>query len=130
MSTEKDPTGKKLGEMGTKLDAGKAPVMRGCFHYFPRALKAVAMVSAAGAAKGYAWKSWETVPEGVERYGDALGRHILDEAIDGRWDIGTGGISVLHAAQDAWNALARLELMLKQGAPLFNEIVKTLEENK
>jgi len=35
----------------------------------------------------------------------------LQENIDGPFDVETG---LLHAAQEAWNALARLELILRE----------------
>src|SRR5512135_1417397 len=35
---EADPTGRQPHEPGAKLDAGKAPVLRGAIAYFPRAL--------------------------------------------------------------------------------------------
>ena len=105
---EADPTGRSPREPGAKLDAGKSPVLRGALGYFPRALMAVADVSAFGARK-YAWKGWQTVPDGVARYGDALARHLLLEAADGPNDADSG---LMHAAHAAWNALARLELML------------------
>lgn len=107
---EFDPNGKSAKEPGSKLDAGKAPVMRGVLQYFPRALKAISVVSLVGANK-YSWKGWESVDDGIERYGDAMARHILDEEIDGDFDSDTG---LLHAAQQAWNALAKLELMLRE----------------
>lgn len=109
MLGEADPTRRRPHEPGTKLDAGKAPVVRGALHYFPLALEAVAKVSAYGARK-YAWNDWEAVPDGVTRYSDALGRHLLAEALWERdWETG-----LLHAAHVAWNALARLELMLRE----------------
>ena len=107
--TESDPNGLDLKTPGSKADAGKSPVLRGCLQYFPRALRLVSDVSLRGAQK-YAWRGWEQVANGPERYGDALGRHLLDEAIDGPIDKDTG---LLHAAQVAWNALARLELILR-----------------
>ena len=107
---EFDPNGKSAGDPGSKLDAGKSPIVRGALHYFPRALSKVAEVSEFGAKK-YCWRGWEYVPEGIERYGDALGRHLVGEAIDGPIDPATG---LLHAAQVAWNALARLELMMRE----------------
>ncbi|MDR5772066.1 MULTISPECIES: dATP/dGTP diphosphohydrolase domain-containing protein [unclassified Caballeronia] len=106
---EADPHGRSPHEAGAKLDAGKAPVLRGALGYFPRALTAVAEVSEIGARK-YTWNGWESVPDGAERYGDALARHILAENIDGSHDADTG---LLHAAHAAWNALARLELLLR-----------------
>ena len=109
MLGEADPTGRRPHEPGAKLDAGKAPVVRGALHYFPRALAAVAEVSAYGARK-YTWRGWETVPDGVARYSDALGRHLLAEGYEER----DGDTGLLHAAHAAWNALARLELMLRK----------------
>lgn len=106
--SESDPTGRKAHEPGAKLDTGKAPVLRGALHYFPRAIAAVSRVSEVGAKK-YSWKGWETVPDGIHRYGDALARHLLAEDYEA-YDKDTG---VLHAEQVAWNALARLELMLR-----------------
>ncbi len=106
---ERDPNGTPPNQPGAKLDAGKAPVMRGAVQYFPRALEAVAGVSLFGATK-YTWNGWESVPDGVNRYSDAMGRHLTGEAVDGPTDPETG---LLHAAQVAWNALARLELMLR-----------------
>jgi hypothetical protein len=107
---QKDPNGKDPHQPGAKLDAGKSPVYQGLFDYFPRACLAVAEVSAAGAKK-YAWKGWESVPDGINRYANALGRHIVNEAIEGDYD----PEGFLHAAQIAWNAMARLELILKEG---------------
>lgn len=109
---EVDPNGKTPHELGAKLDAGKPSVFRGLFDYFPRACLSVAEVSTLGAKK-YAWKGWEKVPDGYARYSDALARHILAEAIEGKYDSGPKGIGVLHAAQVAWNAMARLELALR-----------------
>ena len=123
--SENDPTGRRLGDDGAKMDSGKAPVFTGLLAYFPRALQAVAEVSAAGIAKGYAPMSWRAVPNGFERYSDALLRHVLKEAMDPPrpadeppLDNGTGGTGLPHAALAAWNALARLELMLRGDAAL------------
>jgi hypothetical protein len=109
MSREKDPNGKKPHEPGAKLDAGKSPLFQGLLAYFPRACEQVATVSAFGAAK-YAWKGWESVPNGFERYSDAMVRHI---AYEGAGEVTDPDSSLLHAAHAAWNALARLELLLR-----------------
>lgn len=106
---EKDPHGKGQHEPGAKLDAGKSPTWQGLLDYFPRACNAVADVSAAGARK-YAWKGWESVPDGVNRYRNALVRHIVNESIEGKTD--PDGFR--HLAQIAWNALATLELTLRE----------------
>lgn len=109
MTTEKDPNGYDAKQPGAKLDKGKSPVFRGLLAYFPRACKAVAEVSQRGAEK-YSWKGWESVPDGLNRYSDALGRHITDLSIDGDFDAD----GFLHRAQIAWNALASLELYLQE----------------
>ena len=118
---EVDPNGLDSKTPGSKLDAGKSPVFRGVISYFPRALQAVANVSAYGANK-YSWKGWESVPDGINRYADALGRHITKEGIEGELDLEILNDPkypgrILHAAQVAWNALARLELILKEKEP-------------
>lgn len=106
--SEKDPNGKSPKEAGAKLDAGKSPIYRGLLDYFPRACLSVAAVSEAGAKK-YAWKGWESVPDGINRYSDALGRHIVNESIEGPLDPD----GFLHKACVAWNSLAALELYLR-----------------
>lgn len=105
-----DPSGKDLKQPGTKGDSGKSPVFRGLLDYFPRAVDEVARVSERGAAK-YSWKGWESVPDGISRYTDALARHLTAMGIEGPFDQDTG---CLHRAQIAWNALASLELYLRE----------------
>lgn len=105
---ELDPNGVAANIPGSKLDLGKSPVRRGLLEYFPRACMAVADVSAAGAKK-YTWGGWKTVVNGIDRYGDAEVRHICKAAIEGEIDPDFG---LLHAAHEAWGALARLELLL------------------
>ena len=108
---ERDPNGIAAGVAGAKLDAGKVPVTQGSIHYFPRALTAVAELSYIGAKK-YSWKGWEKVPDGIRRYGNAMGRHEFKIEDDyTRIDPDTG---VLEATAVAWNALARLELILRE----------------
>jgi hypothetical protein len=106
---------------GVKHDAGKAPVMRGVFMRFPRAMFEVARVSQTGTTK-YAVPisdmEYVNVKDGFGRYTDALGRHLLEEAIGGHVSVETGGelppggAELIHAAQAAWDALARLEILL------------------
>lgn len=91
-----------------KYDAGKAPIYRGGLGYFPRAISSVASVSLFGATK-YAWSGWRYVDDGLNRYTDAMVRHLTAEAEGQIVDDDSG---LLHAAHCAWNALARLELIL------------------
>ena len=107
---EADPTGRNPHELGAKLDAGKTCVWRGAIGYFPRAIEAVASVSTFGASK-YAWQGWRTVPDGFNRYSDALGRHLIKEGKGELYDVDSG---LLEAAHTAWNALARLELLIEE----------------
>lgn len=113
MMTKKEFTNdpqEKIAVGGIKYDGGKSPVNRGAVSYFPRAIEAVASISAFGASK-YAWKGWEQVHDGVNRYSDAMVRHLLSE---GKGEVLDKDSGLLHAAHCAWNALARLELILKE----------------
>ena len=112
-AAEKDPNGIQAKAPGAKMDAGKAPLLQGALHYFPRALEEVAQLSLYGASK-YSWKGWEAVPDGINRYGNAMTRHLLSEETEGLYDDGPGGSGLLHATAVAWNALARLELILRE----------------
>lgn len=94
---------------GTKYDQGKprASLVLGGFH---RALLEVSKVGTFGANK-YSDNGWKAVPNAHQRYSDAMLRHWLAEATE---DIDSeSGLS--HAAHLAWNALARLELLLREG---------------
>jgi hypothetical protein len=104
---EMDPLGLDQHDPGAKLDAGKATyslVLRS----FPKALAEVDAVARYGALK-YSLDGWKSVEDGAQRYTEALLRHIVDEVggetVDPKTDL-------VHAAQTAWNALARLELLL------------------
>ena len=90
-----------------KYDAGKAPVFRGLLAYFPRAARGVANVSLFGATK-YAWKGWEEVDDGFNRYSDGLVRHL---SYEGEGEVLDPDSGLLHAEHTAWNCLARLELL-------------------
>lgn len=106
---------------GRKYDQEKSPVFEACLSYFPRAILAVGMISKYGADKyevPYSDENWRKVENGVGRYGNGLGRHILWEKIEGLYDLES---NLLHAAHAAWNALARLELMLTEGTKLKKE---------
>lgn len=110
-TAEQDPNGLAPSAPGAKLDAGKVRpelIIRG----FARALLAVADVGTFGANK-YSDNGWQHVPDGIKRYTDAMYRHLLKEHTGELCDKDTG---LHHAAHAAWNALARLELMLRNEA--------------
>lgn len=107
LSTEEDPYGIKQHDSGAKNDSGKPDAS--LLLMFGRALLEVSAVGTFGAKK-YSRGGWQHVPNGQDRYTAALLRHLFKEgreAVDK--DIG-----LLHAAAVAWNALARLELILKE----------------
>lgn len=93
---------------GIKNDEEKVPLFRGLFVQFPRAMEAVATQSAFGANK-YSWGNWRNVDNGIDRYTNAMVRHLLAEAASQVYDDDSG---LPHAYATAWNALARLELMM------------------
>ena len=109
MTAEKDPNGIEQHQPGAKLDEGKllAGLVMGDF---ANALNAVIEIGTFGANK-YTKHGWLSVPNGFERYTDAMQRHYLKEQIEGLYD---NDSHLLHAAHLAWNALARLELLIRE----------------
>jgi hypothetical protein len=106
---EVDTSGKHANPPGAKLDAGKirpSLVLGG----FARALIEVCKVGTYGAVK-YTDNGWVEVPNGVDRYDDAKLRHWLKEKSGDPCDPDT---DLMHAAHEAWNALARLDLLVRQ----------------
>lgn len=108
---EADPSGKNPHEPGSKLDRGK-PRVGMVMNQFPRALWEVSRVGTFGADK-YTEGGWLTVPNGVARYEDAGYRHKLKRAMGESVDQDSG---LLHLAHEAWNALAVLELAVREGS--------------
>lgn len=106
---ELDPYGKSQHETGAKLDDGKnrlGLVLGG----FANALVEVGKIGTFGAAK-YTDDGWKSVPNGKARYTDAMLRHLLAEFNGERLDRDS---QMLHAAHTAWNALARLSLLMEE----------------
>lgn len=100
-------------QAGKKHDQGKVQpdlILRD----MSREIMAVAEVATFGASK-YTAGGWLHVDDAVNRYRNAKQRHMLLGATEG-YDEESG---LLHAAHEAWNALAVLELMLRcaQTAP-------------
>ena len=94
---------------GAKDD--KAKPMAGVLLDFSRALQTVVDVGTYGAKK-YTRTGWATVPEGSQRYLDAMMRHLLAMDVDqDGLDTETG---LPHLAHVAWNALAVLELQARR----------------
>ena len=109
MKAEKDPFGIPPNAPGAKLDSGKIrPTL--IFRDMARALSAVAEVATFGAKK-YSEGGWLYVPEAYDRYTDAMFRHYDKEAVGEEYDRDSG---LAHQAHLAWNALARLELLLRE----------------
>lgn len=97
-------------EPGVKLDDGKIRLSTLVLGYFPRALMALGFVSEFGAEK-YTIDGWSSVPGAHTRYSDAMVRHQLAELAGEFTDADSG---LAHDAHLAWNALARLELRLRE----------------
>ena len=94
---------------GAKDD--KAKPMAGVLLDFSRALQTVVDVGTYGAKK-YTRTGWATLPEGSQRYLDAMMRHLLAVDVDpDGLDKETG---LPHLAHVAWNALAVLELQARR----------------
>ena len=111
---------------GFKDDDGK--VLMGTLLEFPLALAAVAEVATFGANK-YTRGGWESVPNARVRYTDAMMRHLLGG--DGA-DNGPRGSGLLHEAHFVWNAIARLEIRLREaakGVPAMSTPAKPPEAN-
>lgn len=105
---------------GKKLDNGKVrPSL--VLGDMANAILAVSEVATFGADK-YSDGNWLLVEDGVKRYTDAKDRHRLEGSIS-EVDSESG---LLHAAHEAWNALAVLELKLSK-KKVFNV---TAEANK
>lgn len=103
-----DPLGKDQHEAGAKLDAGKVRLDL-VLGEFSRALEEVGNVGTYGANK-YTDRGWLSVPNGPSRYRDALLRHYLQ---DRRGEANDRESGISHLAHLAWNALAVLELELR-----------------
>lgn len=93
---------------GIKHDNGK-PRPDLIFSAMARALLEVSKVAAMGAAK-YDDDNWLIVEDASKRYRDAKGRHLLLGAIEPH----DNESNITHLAHEAWNALAVLELHLRQ----------------
>lgn len=96
-------------EPGAKLDSGK-PDLDLVLGAFSGALQEVGKVGTFGAKK-YTNNGWLVVPDGIRRYSSAMLRHYFQESEGNYLDEET---SLPHAAAVAWNAMARLQLILNE----------------
>lgn len=96
-------------EAGVKFDNGKIRASL-IMCSMARALEAVCEIGTFGANK-YTDDGWLEVPNGEQRYTDALFRHMFLEAKGSKYDDDSG---LRHAAHTAWNALARLDIQLRR----------------
>lgn len=97
-------------DLGRKDDVNKPAVWQGVIQQFPRALWKVAEVSEFGAGK-YSWSNWKKVDDAFNRYKNAQFRHALLDAMGEQED---GESKMSHLVHEAWNALATLELYLRE----------------
>lgn len=111
---------------GLKFDGGKPRT--GLLPWGP--LEQVAWVLTYGAEK-YEPQSWQAVPNGAERYWDALCRHVTAH---GRGEIIDPETGLPHMAQIATNALFILHFLAEKGAiPAsydFREVRKKFEAQR
>jgi len=106
---EHDPTGKKPHEAGAKLDAGK-PRPSLVLGEFSHALWEVCRIGTYGANK-YSDNGWQEVPNGLARYEDAQLRHWMRYHMG---EVQDPESELPHLAHEAWNALARLEMVCRE----------------
>ena len=95
-TAETDPHGRPAHAPGSKLDTHKTRAGL-AIGGFARALLAVSEVATFGARK-YTPHGWVAVPDGVERYTDAMYRHLLAEAAGDKLDSDSGLSHAAHAA--------------------------------
>ena len=119
---ESDPNGLDQHMPGAKMDACKPDLTYLC--QFPRALRAVCLIAMYGANK-YTERGWENVSDGPRRYLAAEIRHALP--IQGYLDKESG---LMHDAHKAWNALAALELQLREAPNLLQEMQEEIANQR
>lgn len=103
---EADPTGLAQHAPGAKLDAGKVDYTY--LEDVSLALEAICKLFEFGETK-YSRGGWQHVDDGVRRYTKAMLRHYFKEREGTDPDSDT-----LHIVATAWNAVARLELYLRE----------------
>lgn len=115
--TELDPSGKGAHEAGAKLDHGK--INTSLLKRFGMALMAVSDLATLGAIR-YSRDGWAEVEGGVSRYEDAMIGHYLREAFETH----DPDMNMRHEVSVAWNALARLQLLIEQDKEWCDRLLK------
>lgn len=108
---------------GIKYDSGKAKIGE-MLVSFKRSLLEVCKVYEFGFNK-YGKDNFKNVENGYTRYTNAMIRHLLKEDSE-VYDEET---ELLHASHCAWNALARLEMLLKQREQDAAEVIEEQKTN-
>lgn len=122
-ANQKDPNGLSPHDAGAKLDADKPDMS--LLLLFGKALYEVSRVGTGGKIK-YSRGGWQSVEDGINRYTAAMLRHLFEEPYN-EMDadlVSYLGNETYHAAHTAWNALARLELILRE-----KDAVKKMDTN-
>lgn len=94
--------------VGIKYDGGKPRLAEMMMDFAPEMIE-LCKVWEFGADK-YSKSNWKLVDNGIDRYTNAMLRHLLAET-NNLYDDET---KLLHAAHIAFNALARLHFILKE----------------
>ncbi|HZX69774.1 MAG TPA: dATP/dGTP diphosphohydrolase domain-containing protein [Rhodanobacter sp.] len=101
----------------TAAKYAKVNIYRNVLARFPRAFMEIARVSEYGAKKhevAIGDMSYLDIPDAYNMYTEACMRHMAGEALEGF--VNHEDADMLHAAQLAWNALARLEVFLRNSS--------------
>lgn len=105
---------------GIKLDDGKPKPFKHFLLEFPNAINAVAKHAEYSVDDpGHVLYGWKSVPDGFKRYSEAVTRHLIDSPPpyeEVPLALGDLNQHVLAATIVAWNAMARLELLLQSRA--------------
>lgn len=100
----------------TMAGYSRPQVVTGVLARFPRAMKELAKISGFGCAKHgvpAGDMGFLNVPDAYPFYTDKVGRHLVDEAVEGPVQSDPQMPGCTHAGAAAWNALARLEVLLR-----------------
>ena len=107
-------------EKGIKYDTGK-PRIAEMIIDFSDSLVEVSKVWSFGADK-YTKSNWKKVDNAIDRYTNAMLRHLIAETDQLR----DSESELMHAAHVAWNALARLHFIIQEQKPIKDELCQKI----